>query len=298
MANVVLRIPQKPRTVPRCRGVSRLRRERRGQWPLCSIVDLERKVALVPPLIIPCGAVTLLTVIQVYAHVFVKLLDELRTLEEEAHKLDALPDGHPRIDYVEKVMRYIVGYCDALELSSARKQLRHMAQLWTRTNPPVSVQESISDIGQLRRRIDEDLEDRVFFCVQDTAAVRACFKPEYNAEAKMFLLVSKHAHELFDANVVRRFPMASEDIEEAARCHLLARYTASVFHLMRVVEFGLLSVAELAEIKDPKPSWGAVLKKLEKYAFRMEFKDLPASVQPHIGLIKDLIPRMQAIQHA
>jgi hypothetical protein len=265
----------------------------------CSVVDLERNAALVPSRIIPPdGAVTLLTVIQVYAHFFVKLLDELRTLEEEAHKLDALPDDHPRIDYVEKVMRHTVGYCDALALSSARKQLRYMAQLWTRTTPPVSVQEAIADIGQLRRRIHEDLEDHVFFCVPDPLVVRSCFKSEYSAELDMNILVQKHAHELFEPKVVERFPSAIDDIEEASRCFVTARYTATVFHLMPIVKTGVLSVAKLAGIDDAKASWGAVLKKIEKYALWTEYKDLPADVQPHIALLKDLLPRMQAIQHA
>jgi hypothetical protein len=75
-------------------------------------------------------------------------------------------------------------------------------------------------------------------------------------------------------------------------------YTACVFHLMRIVECAVLRLAKLAEIKDPKPSWGAVLSKLDKYAFRTDYKDLPPAVQPHIGIIKKLLPAMHAIQHA
>jgi hypothetical protein len=47
-----------------------------------------------------------------------------------------------------------------------------------------------------------------------------------------------------------------------------------------------------------KPSWGAVLSKLDKYAYRTEHKDLPVPLQPHIDLIKKLLPKMHAIQHA
>jgi hypothetical protein len=45
--------------------------------------------------------------------------------------------------------------------------------------------------------------------------------------------------ESFGPVVTRKFPKAIEDISEAAKCLALQRTTASVFHLMRVMELGV-----------------------------------------------------------
>ena len=44
---------------------------------------------------------------------------------------------------------------------------------------------------------------------------------------------------LFGAVVQSKFPAASFEIDEAGKCIALGRYTASVFHLMRVLEIGI-----------------------------------------------------------
>jgi hypothetical protein len=67
---------------------------------------------------------------------------------------------------------------------------------------------------------------------------------------------------------------------------------------MRVVEIGVLKIARVAVISDSKPSLGAIFKKVEKLVLRTEYDALPAAVQPHIGLLKDMLPRLQAVQHA
>lgn len=73
--------------------------------------------------------------------------------------------------------------------------------------------------------------------------------------------------DLFGAEVSKEFPSASSDIEEAGTCLAFGRGTAAVFHLMRIIERGLRSLAET--LKDPNldaarnPSWDSILKKCE-----------------------------------
>ncbi len=45
--------------------------------------------------------------------------------------------------------------------------------------------------------------------------------------------------EPFGASVSRKFPRLVEDIQEAAKCYACARYTACIFHLMRIMEHGV-----------------------------------------------------------
>ena len=38
-------------------------------------------------------------------------------------------------------------------------------------------------------------------------------------------------------------------------------------------------------------------KKIEKLSLRTEYADLPPLVQPHIHFLRDILPRLQAVQH-
>jgi len=73
--------------------------------------------------------------------------------------------------------------------------------------------------------------------------------------------------ELFGADVARAFPSVIVDIEEAGKSFALERYTACVFHLMRVMEVGLRELARsLSEPSlDPKknPSWEQILRRCD-----------------------------------
>lgn len=83
---------------------------------------------------------------------------------------------------------------------------------------------------QLRVRIQDDLEGRLFFFVSDDAA-------RFYGQA-----------DLFGAEVSAKFPDARPDIEEAGNCLALGRSTACVLLLMRVLEVGVKTLAEHPKI--------------------------------------------------
>ncbi len=67
----------------------------------------------------------------------------------------------------------------------------------------------------------------------------------------------------FAQDVFDKFPSATFDIEEASKCFALARYTACVMHLQRVMEIGLKAFASTLgvwnKVKSEKPNWGRIL---------------------------------------
>jgi len=71
---------------------------------------------------------------------------------------------------------------------------------------------------------------------------------------------------LFGQEVQSKYPSASYEIEEAAKCLALGRSTAAVFHLMRVLEIGIRAFARCLGIPDPtKPAeknWAIILKNI------------------------------------
>jgi hypothetical protein len=69
---------------------------------------------------------------------------------------------------------------------------------------------------------------------------------------------------LFGVDVANKFVSTVFEIDEAGKCLALGRSTASVFHLMRVMEIGIRATARCLSIDDPvKPAernWGHILK--------------------------------------
>lgn len=65
--------------------------------------------------------------------------------------------------------------------------------------------------------------------------------------------------ELFGPKVGEHFKGAAFDIKEAGSCYAAGRYTASVYHLMRVVEFAKNSIAKRVDYPDARPNWDGVL---------------------------------------
>jgi hypothetical protein len=70
------------------------------------------------------------------------------------------------------------------------------------------------------------------------------------------------ATQAFGSKVYESFPSAIDDIEEASKCLALGRGTATVFHLMRVMESGLRAVATKLEIPY-SPSWESSLRHIK-----------------------------------
>jgi HEPN domain-containing protein len=77
---------------------------------------------------------------------------------------------------------------------------------------------------------------------------------------------------LFGVVVADRFSDATFDISEARKCLALGRYTASVFHSMRVLELGLQSLAHelLPNNKWDDKNWGKILRDIEDAIGKME----------------------------
>jgi hypothetical protein len=129
--------------------------------------------------------------------------------------------------------------CKSLELGSALAQI---ARLKDYPSSNINIVEYRQELKDLRRRIEDELKTRMFLFVP---VGKAGF---YSEKA------------LFGTEVEARFPDAIFDIEEAGKCLALARATATVCHLMRVVEVGVRELAKTlsATIGTDRP-WGAIL---------------------------------------
>jgi len=120
--------------------------------------------------------------------------------------------------------------------------------------------------------------------------------------ASRFLKIDYADQEKYDnptkawIRVLYRFEGAAFDIEEAGKCMALNRYTASVFHLMRIVETAVLSLQCFLEKSDQKAHFGSVLAKLEKLHTKTKFEDIPDRLKPHRQFLIDILPHLHAVK--
>ncbi len=136
-----------------------------------------------------------------------------------------------------------------------------------------------TSLRELRRRIEDELESRLFlFIPQDRAA--------YWSEDP-----------LFSKKVQRCCRKAVDDMIEAGKCLAVGRHTASVFHLMRVVEIGAKRFATkiLRLSLSHKDALGTIIGKISQEVARMptsttrelQRKEIFSKTADHLSHIKD-----------
>ena len=69
---------------------------------------------------------------------------------------------------------------------------------------------------------------------------------------------------LTDKPIYRAFPLAHAEIQSAGRCYALGEPTACVFHLMRVIDAGLRSVADSLGVGYDARNWSGIGDKIQK----------------------------------
>lgn len=134
------------------------------------------------------------------------------------------------------------------------------------------------DVRELKSRLEDELDAKVFLHVPPE-------KAQYYDQK-----------ELFGVAVNERFPKAIRDIERAGNCLALDEGTATVFHLMRVMEVGLAALAQSLAIPYA-PNWASYLDRIQKrISERYEVKgiDWKRDEKVYRDISSDLITIKQA----
>jgi hypothetical protein len=110
----------------------------------------------------------------------------------------------------------------------------------------------------------------------------------------------KNDFHLFGESVAEAFPSATSDITEAGQCLALSRASASVFHLMRVLEIGLGALGKKFDVSTTNTNWAPAIAQIELAVREMhkdpKWKELPdckeqqtfyAQAASHFGILKD-----------
>jgi hypothetical protein len=162
-----------------------------------------------------------------------------------------------------------------------RLSLNQLALIRGMAIRPSSRSEVREGLAQLAQRIGEELELSTFLSVPIS-------KVAYYEQKEP----------LFGNEVANKFPSTFFDITEAGKCYALGRSTACVFHLMRVLELGLVALGKIFSISLSHTNWGPAIDQIEKAIRNMgsdpdkppDWKDLQefySQAASFLGITKD-----------
>ena len=149
----------------------------------------------------------------------------------------------------------------AVSIKKARTILMYVSAPKEQCAPPVFVELIAQSLEELRDRIKDELDDRTLYCLE-------------SKQAELWLA----GQDTFGNEVLDAFPEASTDMSEAVACLVWSRYTACVFHLMRVMEISLYEAGKKLGVtivgKDGEfREWGAITRQMDGAIEKLPSKD-------------------------
>ncbi|HKW75881.1 MAG TPA: hypothetical protein VJN64_10175 [Terriglobales bacterium] len=189
------------------------------------------------------GMVTLYDVLKYAAAEVIALCQQLTAYA-------AIPQRALDQHYTSRLQSYLDTlheHCEKLDLPLSTNQIRTVVNAVNGQNA-----ERISDaLYELHRRVVEELQVKVCFCLQGT-------KVKY-----------WHPFWLVETPIYDNFRSAWEEFQRAGHCFAYGENTACVFHLMRIVDFGLRRVAASLGVEYDARNWIGIASKIQQ---RMEQK--------------------------
>ena len=147
--------------------------------------------------------------------------------------------------FAKTKLEHLQKHCTAYDVRISGLAIKRLLDNWDdeyAAKQPIQAAANLSDIGI---RIYDELSLKHFFVLG--AAESQMYKGDY-----------------FTHEILAAFPSTTEDLEEACKCIAFGRYTASVFHLMRAMEFAVQALASELKIANVARDWGKLLSDMSK----------------------------------
>jgi hypothetical protein len=155
------------------------------------------------------------------------------------------------------------------ELSQTMHRVLHDVELATE---PFDLKNTLVSIDYLDSIYSPTLPTRTMAeMLIDLDHLRNAFVSELNAITFLYLPLSRQQFYVgddasaapFGGQVLSAFPSAALDMREASNAFALERWPATVFHLMRVLEFGLAALGDRFGVNVERSTWHTAIEAIE-----------------------------------
>ena len=202
-------------------------------------------------------------------HPFIwNLWDMLRFYADKFYSLMSLMDGvattiakHPLKDIPKEIKVELANrvvklgeIAKAVGLGLSVKTIGEMEEI-LRRGDELSGGQFAKLVEELSKRVRQELEDTFVFSLPKSGG-------EYYEPPEP----------LFGQEVHDNFASSRDDISEAGKCFALARYTATVMHLMRALEIPLTAMAAEFSVTLKRDNWGEAIGLIEKAILALDPK--------------------------
>jgi hypothetical protein len=202
---------------------------------------------VVPPWIgDPHGLITMAELIEFNAQHF---WDWAKAIEKSLHAFASNPElGPTKFSPVDKT--------DLLKSMASTKEMCEQYNLRSSVDQVDRISSALSSgdcTFDSMFRLSEALRDRI------SDDLKACsFKMIPSDRVKYY-----RQDALFGDEVSKQFPSALSDTREAGNCFAVGCFTASVYHLMRVLEHGLIAQARIFHVDTSYENWNKIIEQIE-----------------------------------
>lgn len=172
----------------------------------------------------------------------------------------------------------LVMVCDSANVPISHNVVMQLQRLYAKTREPNPDYRTIVEHALVARQaLIDDLSQHLFLAVDSHSAAR-------------------YREPLADWNEVVSSFGCSFDIEEGQKCFALGRYTAAVFHFMKVVESAVLELQMFLKESDVQAHFGSVLRKLENLTQKQKYDDVKEELKPYLEFMRDVLAQLHAVK--
>lgn len=214
---------------------------------------------------------------------------DLKNLESLPEHINIRSSDRTRL---REILELIDRSCQQIGLRNSAGATREFIEELTDEKTQISPSDVSKRVEEIDRAIRREMNLHLFMYIPiDRAEYCRSWGESRRAERKEEI-------PLFGNIVKEKFPSTDYEITEAGNCFSVGRYTACVFHLMRVLEIGLILLAKKFNIPSDHTNWNPMIEGVEKAIRNMandpnklsnwkEEREFYAQVVNLLALVKD-----------
>jgi hypothetical protein len=188
-------------------------------------------------------------ILRVYAHSFVRISEHIGTSIQMIGEKDISTDDVFRSLLIDSV-KELADICELEDLPVTSRLANRLLMVLTVQDSTSKELRDYASILQPEKKLNDAALRAQLMSLLDR------FTDEL--ETKAFLQIASARTSYFDhpqrgwEKIIVRFLDCLEDVEEMNRCFALSRYTAAMFHSLRIAEHGAIALGEYLGVVDPK----------------------------------------------